>query len=230
MDAHEIRTLDALESKHWWYIIRKQILKEWASQFSVGKNFLDLGSASGGNTQLLISMGFDVTSIEFSQVGVELQQKKGIQVIQGDARATGLPENEFDACICLDVLEHIQEDYLVVNEIFRILKPGGKFLISVPEDMSLWSMHDVAVSHIRRYNRKELNDLLISAGFSISDSRSVNVLIKSLIKFKRRFSKTSDLDSVPDLVNRILLLIAKLDWKVNRSSWSGVTIWISGIK
>lgn len=230
MDDTEILNLDRLESKHWWYLIRKKILYDWLLGVPVGSKILDLGSATGGNSKMMMDLGYEVTSLEYSQVGVDIQLKKGIKVIQADARNTGLLSNSFDACICLDVLEHIVEDSLVLNEIYRILKPNGLFLFSVPEDMSLWSNHDDAVNHIRRYDKEDFIQKIESTGFSIHHARSVNVLLKPLLKFKRKFSKGSDLGSVPGLLNWFLLLIAKLDWKVNYASWSGVTIWIAGKK
>jgi SAM-dependent methyltransferase len=186
MNDEEILHLDLLESTHWWYLIRKKILKDWLRDIPKGSKILDLGSASGGNTLVMMSLGYDVTSLEYSQVGVDIQVKKGIPVLQADARKVGLPDNSFDACICLDVLEHIGEDSLVLDEIFRILKPGGLFLFSVPEDMSLWSEHDVAVSHIRRYEKSQFVRQIEAAGLSVAHTRSVNVILKPILKLKRK--------------------------------------------
>lgn len=228
MNDQEILNLELLESTHWWYLIRKKILKKWLLGVPAGSRILDLGSATGGNSKMMKDLGYEVTSLEFSQVGVDIQLKKGINVIQADARKTGLPSNSFDACICLDVLEHIVEDTLVLAEINRILKPDGLFLFSVPEDMSLWSDHDEAVSHVRRYDKENFVRQVESTGLTVDYTRSVNVLLKPILKLKKKFSKGSDLDSVPSFLNKILLFVAELDWKINHASWSGVTIWIMG--
>lgn len=230
MDDQEILNLELLESSHWWYMIRKKILRDWLLEIPKGSKILDLGSASGGNTHVMMSQGFDVTSLEFSQVGVDIQLKKGIPVIKGDARATGLPSNSFDACVCLDVLEHILEDSLVLKEIHRVLKPGGFFLISVPEDMALWSQHDVAVSHVRRYEKYKFVQQVESTGLLVNNARSVNVLVKPILRIKRKFSHGSDLGQMSPLMNKLLMFVAEIDWKLNKSSWSGVTIWVKGKK
>ena len=60
-----------------------------------------------------------------------------------------------------DVLEHIDEDYLVAAEIARVLRPGGTALIAVPCDMALWSAHDEPVGHVRRYSRVGLTEVLV---------------------------------------------------------------------
>ena len=61
--------------------------------------------------------------------------------------------------LCLDVLEHIEDDVSALKEMCRVTKPGGKFLFSVPEDPKLWSDHDESVSHVRRYLRKDFENI-----------------------------------------------------------------------
>ena len=77
-----------------------------------------------------------------------------------------------------DVLEHIDEDYLAAAEIARVLQPGGTALIAVPCDMALWSAHDDAVGHVRRYARSELASLIQKAGLTVEQMWSWNVLLR----------------------------------------------------
>jgi SAM-dependent methyltransferase len=171
-----------------------------------------------------------VTSLEYSEVGIALQIKKGINVIQGDARKLGFASDAFDAVICLDVLEHILEDHLVVDEIFRILKIGGEFLISVPEDPRLWSDHDVSVNHVKRYVKSEI------LGFLAARSRNLkiwssNILVKPAIFLVRKFKSGSSLGAVHPALNSILLAISKIETVIiPQEKFSGVTLWASGEK
>ena len=122
-----MQQLDELESSHFWYRARKLQLSRWFSGQVTNLQVLDLGSATGGNTQYISSMGYDVTSVEYSEIGVPIQKNKGISVIQADARDLPFPESTFDIVVCLDVIEHIAEDRLVASEIHRVLKLGGNF-------------------------------------------------------------------------------------------------------
>ena len=230
MDPVEILQLDKLEKTHWWYEARRHELKRWASGLSSDAHILDLGSASGGNTIFLQTLGFSVTSLENSDVGIALQIQKGIKVIQGDARRLSFASETFDGVICLDVLEHILEDQLVVNEIFRVLKVGGAFLISVPADPKLWSDHDVAVSHVKRYVKGEIIDLLLSHSSNLKIWSS-NILVKPAIYLVRKFKSGSSLGDIHPILNSILLALSKIEMKIiPREKFSGVTLWSSGKK
>jgi len=73
--------------------------------------------------------------------------------------------NKFDAVVSGDVLEHIEDDKAAVAEIFRVLKPGGMAVISVPADPQKWSIDDDWSGHKRRYAKDQLISLFKSSGF-----------------------------------------------------------------
>ena len=230
MDSVEIQNLADLESEHWWYMLRSESVQKWALSLTAGSKVLDVGSASGGNTLLLGGLGFDVTSLEMSELGVELQLKKGIHVVKGDATDLPFESNYFDAILCLDVLEHIEDDISALTEMYRVTKPTGKFLFSVPEDPKLWSEHDKAVSHVRRYLRNELENKTSGVGFQISSTWSSLVLLKWPIKIYRLFGKGSSLKKEHVLINFILLNLGRFERRVMPSKCSGVTLWCEGSK
>lgn len=230
MDDSEIQQLDELESSHFWYRARKLQLSRWFSGQGTNLRVLDLGSATGGNTQYISSMNHDVTSVEYSEIGVQIQKNKGIPVVQADARDLPFPESTFDIVICLDVLEHITEDYLAASEICRVLKPGGRFLISVPEDPKLWSEHDVAVNHVRRYSTPMLLDLVSNSGMRSQHIWSTLVFLRPAVMLYRRRSKGSSLEIVNSILNSLLFLICKAEISLPKSRVKGVTLWIDGHK
>ena len=59
--------------------------------------------------------------------------------------------DEFDVIGAFDVLEHIDEDVAVIDEVRKALRPGGGFLMSVPQHPALWSQQDERAFHVRRY-------------------------------------------------------------------------------
>ena len=220
MDSTEIQNLADLESVHWWYLLRSESVVRWARSLPPGSTILDVGSASGGNTILLSELGFDLTSLEMSDLGVELQLKRGITVIKGDATNLPFQSESFDAVLCLDVLEHIEDDVSALKEMYRVTKQGGKFLFSVPEDPKLWSDHDEAVSHVRRYLRKDFENKISEAGFQILHTRSSVVSLKWPIKIYRLFSKGSSLKKENFIVNWLLYKFSSIKNKNTSKSFN----------
>ena len=231
MDDSEIERLDELESKHFWYKLRKIQLSRWLeANLEIGSSVLDLGSATGGNTLVMKNLGLNVTSFEYSKIGCSIQKQKNIPVIQGDARNAPFGDATFDGVICLDVLEHIIEDNLVVDEIARILKVGGRFLISVPEDPNLWSAHDVAVNHVRRYTKSSLISLFDLKTFHILEVRSSIIFLKPIVYLQRSVSRGSALTALNPFLNMILFLICYFEISLPLKRQRGTTLWLSGIK
>jgi SAM-dependent methyltransferase len=73
----------------------------------------------------------------------------------------------FDGIVALNVLEHIADDERAVRHIYRVLKPGGVFVVEVPQGPGLFDGYDRALRHFRRYSPASLRKLLSKAGFRI---------------------------------------------------------------
>jgi len=231
MDDVEIQQLDSLESTHFWYKARKKQLSIWFKSLNAKEcRVLDLGSATGGNSLHIASMGHSVTSVEYSAIGIEIQKSKGLEVIWADARKLPFEDESFDVVICLDVLEHIEEDFIVISEISRILKSGGRFLISVPEDPKLWSSHDESVNHIRRYTRNSLLDLVNITNLRVINLWNTLFLLRPAVVLTRKFDKGSSLKTINPVLNFILYLICLLELEIPKFSRKGVTLWLEGQK
>ena len=231
MDELEIQVLDDLEEIHFWYKARKKQLTNWFNEFKHSDlRVLDVGSATGGNTLHISSMGHLVTSIENSDIGIRIQKEKGIRDIQADAQSLPFEDGSFDVVICLDVLEHILDDFKVVKEIYRVLAVDGHYLISVPEDPKLWSVHDVSVNHIRRYTKKDLIDLMSRSELRIDQIWSTLFFLRPIIIVARKFSQGSSLKKMNFFLNRFLYLVCRLELSLPKYRKKGVTLWITGQK
>ena len=92
---------------------------------------LDVGCGGGFLSNPLSELGHDVTGLDISQESLEVAKKydtsKRVKYIIADARKIPFPDNSFDVIISMDFLEHVTEVQEVVNEISRLLKPGGLF-------------------------------------------------------------------------------------------------------
>jgi SAM-dependent methyltransferase len=162
--------------------------------------------------------------LEYSDAGVQLARNRGLDVVQGDARDIPFPDDHFDLVVAYDVLEHITEDRQVVAEIARVTRSGGRVLVAVPADPRLWSPHDEAIGHVRRYTRPELIRLFDGPNFRINDVRSWNVLLRPVVAIRRKRVEDNDLTALPKVVNAGLGAVIKLERYLPVSKLSGVSL------
>ncbi|MGC5010281.1 class I SAM-dependent methyltransferase [Streptosporangium sp. DT93] len=229
MEATEIRRTVALEDRHWWYRERRAILaRELRELRRLGPpgRALDVGAAGGGNTRVLVEHGWDALVADFSELAVELARERGLRAIHADARDLPLPDAGFDLVMAFDVLEHIEEDGRAAGELARVLRPGGTALITVPCDMALWSAHDVASGHVRRYTREELGALLTGAGLVVDRMWSWNVLLRPVVARRRRNTSGSDVTETSPLVNMGLRAVVVAERYLPVTSLPGVSLMV----
>ncbi|MGB3828158.1 MAG: class I SAM-dependent methyltransferase [Ornithinimicrobium sp.] len=223
MDHTEIRKLADLEDDHWWYRERRVLLARDIAELPTG-TALDIGAAGGGNTRVLREAGWQAIALEYGEAGAEIARGRGLPVIRADATALPCAPASMDAVVALDVLEHLADDDAAVREIHRVLRPGGLALIAVPADPRLWSAHDEAVGHVRRYTRPELVDLFVRNGFTVESTRSWNVLLRPVVALRRRSSAGSDLEQMNPVVNRALRAVVALERVLPVGRWPGVSL------
>ena len=200
MEGTEVRKLAELEDDHWWYRERRHLLAKAISGLTPGRA-LDIGAAGGGNTRVLREHGWDAVALEYGADGAEVAKGRGLPTLRSDATKLPLADDSLDLVMAFDLLEHLHDDDAAVAEVHRVLKQGGTYLVAVPADPKLWSSHDEAVDHVRRYTRDGLLSLLQRGGFEIKDVRSWNVLLRPVVAMRRKVSSGSDLDDLHPIVN-----------------------------
>ncbi|MFG1686361.1 class I SAM-dependent methyltransferase [Nonomuraea sp. NPDC049269] len=224
MDATEIRRTVELEDQHWWYRERRAILSRELRRLGAPGRALDIGAAGGGNTRVLVRHGWDALVADFSETAVALARERGLQAIHADARDLPLPDRGFDLVLAFDVLEHIEEDDKAARELTRVLRPGGTALITVPCDMELWSAHDVASGHVRRYTRDGLGALLTRQGLVLDRVWSWNVLLRPVVASRRKRISGSDVTETSRLVNIGLTAVIVAERYLPVKSLPGVSL------
>jgi SAM-dependent methyltransferase len=90
--------------------------------------------------------------------------------IHGVTPSRQAPEGTFDAALLLDVIEHVEDDVALVADVAARVRPGGFVLVSVPAWPALFSAHDVALHHHRRYSPAACRDVVARAGLDIVQS------------------------------------------------------------
>jgi SAM-dependent methyltransferase len=213
-DALERSTFD-VEERHWWYRGRRVVIDAVLDRLALAPDsrILDAGCGSGRNMVALALRG-TVTGVEPAPQSLAVARERDVgPVLPGslDARLP-LDDGTFDLAVALDVLEHVRDDDTALRELARVVAPGGRVLVTVPQYGWLWSQHDVLAHHHRRYTRALLLDRAAVAGLRVERVTAFNTLLLAPIalvrlaqRLRRGAATGSDLERTPGgAVNAIL--------------------------
>lgn len=195
MESAEYARMHALETEYWWFAGRRAIIEQLlnatinsahpsstkqggdgnAEGEAKALHILDIGCGTGANLGLLrsvVGVGGTVTAMDFSPLALRFAADHvaapGVLLLQGDALHLPFDDDQFDIVTMLDVLEHLRDDAGALTEVFRVLRPGGQLVFSVPAYQHLWSAHDTALHHFRRYEYHALQRLLRRSRFRVA--------------------------------------------------------------
>ncbi len=188
---------------------------------------LDVGAAGGGNTRVLQSLGWQAAALEYGADGAVVAHERGLPTVRGDATVLPFDRASLDLVVAFDVLEHLVDDVAAAREVLRVLRPGGLLLVAVPADPKLWSAHDEAVDHVRRYTRGTLTALLVRAGFDVGPMRSWNVLLRPAVWLRRKQSTGSDLSEMSPVLNATLGAVVWVERYLPVRQLPGVSLMVS---
>ena len=144
-----------------------------------GERVLDLGCGAGRFVAALRDAGADPVGVELAAAAIERARRNApradLRLVEPDG---GLPlgHGEIDLVWCSEVLEHVPETGAFLNEVRRVLKRGGRVLITVPDHGRLRRAliavarherhYDPLGQHLRFYTRRSLTRALEATGFS----------------------------------------------------------------
>lgn len=203
MNQSLLKKFNQIEKTHWWWEGRRQIISQLITP-KKNQKVLDIGFGTGETMNYLqkILLNPVLHGVDASVVAVRFAKSRGHKMAK-KGLATKLPyrSNTFDTTLALDVIEHIGNDQKVVDEIFRVLKPGGEAIITVPALSFIWSKHDTGQGHKRRYTRRRLVKLAKKTGFEVHFISYFNFILSPIIIFIRLigrlkpFNKLGEYDS-----------------------------------
>lgn len=167
------------DEHHWWYRGRRAIVRSELGHLGLrdGIEILDAGCGSGRMLEDLVGYG-RVAGLELDPDAALVAASRGCgEVKQGSLERLPWEDQAFDLITCLDVLEHVPDDRGALAELRRVSKPGARLLLTVPAYQALWSLHDVANHHYRRYSRRSLRVAAIEAGWTLVRMTSFNAIL-----------------------------------------------------
>lgn len=165
--SQSLELAEFMESS-WWADVRNGIIVDAILRHQIRPVLWDIGGGSGSVAQALIATGTPTVCVEQSQSAAKASATRGISTICSSLTDLELPDVALEAVSLFDVLEHIEKRGEMLREIYRVLKPGGHLLITVPACEFLRSQIDQ--SHYLRYSKRIIKTELVEAGFQIVKS------------------------------------------------------------
>lgn len=213
MDRIDYHYFGEKGDEFFWFVAKSELIIKIIEKEGTFDRVLNLGCGVGNEVKKFREFGNTVaTDIDLYSVN---HVKKYVQAVRSDASNISFKSNTFDCVIISDVLEHIENDSHSIDEIIRVTKTGGLIVITVPAIKFLFSTHDLALGHYRRYSRKGLLDLC--KGLQIVRMSYWNFISFPIITPFRIIKKFLNVPSrpdplkVPEIINKILLFLLRME-------------------
>ena len=149
----------------------------------IGQRILEVGAGIGNFTSLLLDrqliVAVDTYAPCVAQLRTRLSDAPNVVALHldiADAGTDQLGHYGFDTVICLNVLEHIEDDCRALSNMHAVLEPGGRLVLLVPAFQFLYGTVDRSLQHYRRYTRKDLLPKIASTGFDVDKTFYMNMV------------------------------------------------------
>jgi SAM-dependent methyltransferase len=217
MRAAQIDWIAGIEDRHWWFAARRSIVSALAGRLAEGRRLsvLDIGCGTGGNSGAL-SDAHDVLGVDAAREAIDAATARFPRA--RFARAATREETLShvagrDLVLMMDVLEHVEDDFEFLSQVVARLRPGAHLLATTPADPTLWSAHDEASCHWRRYEAARLSAAWDGLPVETRLFQALNWRLAPLVRgaraLNRRLGRTSggagtDMSVPPAPVNALL--------------------------
>ena len=214
MNSEEYERMYRLEDSYWWFVGRHNLVLTFLKDLYPNRtdlSILDIGCGTGAMSEKLAPFG-RVVSADFSSLALQFSRRRSLsRLCTADAMRLPFRDDSFDVIVALDILEHLPDDEAALAEFQRVLSPGGRVIATVPAYRSLWSGHDVALMHFRRYVSREVKERFTKARLKIEKLSYAMTLLYPVAWLVRRLGALrkseprATLLPVPGFANQLLV-------------------------
>jgi SAM-dependent methyltransferase len=221
MQAEAYHELHALEAVHWWYVgaraVYRTLLGLGFGPPAGNRRMLEVGCGSGGNLALLEEWG-PTAGAEVSGIPLKLVEKApAFGLVRASADALPFVAGSFDGVHLLGVIEHLPDDQAALQEARRVCRADGAVTLLTSAFPILWSHHDLANGHKRRYRRLPLGLLLKNAGLEPLKLTYQNfftflpTLVVRLWQHRSNRLPEYDMGTPPPSLNAVLTVLVRFE-------------------
>jgi SAM-dependent methyltransferase len=235
MDRAIYDRMAEIDGAHWWFVARRRIVAALIARqvpLRADARILEVGAGTGSNIAMLQRFG-RVDGIEPDAAARVLASRRGGIRVTGGLLPDGveIEDGAYDLIVLLDVLEHIEDDVGSLQMLAGKLAPGGRMVLTVPAAPWMWSAHDVAHHHKRRYTAGSLRRAFAAGGFRVRHMSHFNSLLYPLVAAVRLAGRLTGREGGDDAmppapVNALLgaLFGAERHWVTWASFPAGVSL------
>jgi ubiquinone/menaquinone biosynthesis C-methylase UbiE len=212
------------EDSYWYFQGRRAIISGLLRRNLPIKSrplrVLDVGCGTGLMLEHLQGLGQRPVGLDKHELALSFCRKRGAKsLLRADVTRLPFRDDSFDVILALDLIEHVEDDRGLLDEFRRVTSRGGRAMITVPAHPFLWSEHDEALHHIRRYRRGPFLELLREAGFRpVRYTYAISLLFGPIVVFRQlqrlfkgRDRPKTDLIVLPRALNRLLIELLRLE-------------------
>jgi 2-polyprenyl-3-methyl-5-hydroxy-6-metoxy-1,4-benzoquinol methylase len=190
MNPWEYENLARIENQHWFYVGKRQIVRNWIQRTHPLRPehlLVDCGAGTGVFAAEMKSRCHVLAIDDHDEsLSIARTRLKENEVRKGSCAELPVESASADVLTALDVLEHVKNDQSALIEFGRVTRPGGIIVITVPAFMCLWSDWDVSLKHFRRYSKNSLLALVPESIFDVIHCNYINVLALPFVWLIRR--------------------------------------------
>ncbi|MBF0171986.1 MAG: class I SAM-dependent methyltransferase [Magnetococcales bacterium] len=203
MEPDTYKNMAASQDVHWWFHGRRLLLKSMIQRLPLPPDarILDAGCGTGANLDMLHQFG-TVWGMEPNAFALERAKTRSHSIVEYGTLPDQIPfaPINFHMISLLDVLSCCQDDGAVIRALSARLIDGGWLVVTTPAYGFLWSSHDNAQHHHRRYHMNQLRSLLEQGGLEVSFTTYFNTVLFPLIAMIRIFKRITGLFHGDDTV------------------------------
>jgi SAM-dependent methyltransferase len=170
-DAAQAATLVESDSEHWWFRSKAAFvaaaIRRYVPEPSRAGHLVDIGAGAGGVTALLGWPPRQLVAVEGAdELARRARGRHALQAVVGVGERLPIRDGSVAIVTLLDVIEHLARPEEALREAWRVLRPDGHLVVTVPAHDWLWSGADELLGHVRRYTRPLLRRQLADTGFA----------------------------------------------------------------